>query len=126
MLAVVCTVTAGCGSSNSPVAHLQGIVTVNGNPLPEDANAFINFSPARGNKGKSVSVGVIGGRYDSPKTPRGPVTVSFDISRPVGPEKKSDRTGKMYQEVVSLVPPKYATGIQIDVQGDDPNRNFQL
>lgn len=126
VLAFIGAVATGCGVSESPVAHLQGSVTVNGNPIPEDATAYINFAPAKGNNSESVSVKVIGGKYDSPKTPRGPVLVSFDMTHPVGPEKKSERTGQMYQEVVSLVPPQYATGIQIDVQGDDPNHDFHL
>src|SRR3989304_1593883 len=126
LLAAVGAAAAGCADSTESVAHLQGVVTVNGNQIPDDAKAFINFAPAAGGTGKSVSVEVIGGHYDSPDTPLGPLLVTFAISRPVGPEKKSDRTGQMYQDVANLVPAKYVTGIPLDVQGDNPNQDFHL
>jgi hypothetical protein len=115
----------GCGQGSGTVAHLQGQVTLNGKPLPNDATAFIVFTsdlkPA-----ESVSVPVVNSRYDSPSTPQGAVKAFFEINRPVGAPKKSERTGQMYQNVKSLVPAKYATGLPLEVKGDDSNRDFQL
>jgi hypothetical protein len=121
----------GCGRSAAPTAHLQGAVTLNGGKIPDDAEAFVNFAPTAGNgaggeRAKSVSAKVNEGRYDSPHVPQGPVLVTFAISRAVGPEKKSERTGKVYREVENLVPGKYATGIQLKVEGDNPNQDFHL
>jgi hypothetical protein len=125
VVAAVGLFTAGCTKSGPREVHLQGEVTLNGAPVPSDATAFINFAPAAGGA-SSVSVPVKDGRYDSPQTPAGPLKVSFDISHPVGPERKSERTGLTYRDIESLVPAKYATGIQLDVQTDQSNQDFHL
>jgi hypothetical protein len=125
VFAAIGVVATGCTKAGPREVHLQGEVTLNGAPVPSDATAFINFAPAAGGA-NSVSVPVKDGRYDSPQTPAGPLKVSFDISHPVGPERKSERTGLTYRDIESLVPAKYATGIQLDVQTDQPNQDFHL
>lgn len=116
---------AGCGSQKGATAHLQGKVTVSGKPIPDDATAFIVFAPDR--KGaESVSAPITKSHYDLSNIPRGSVKVFFEITRPVGPMKKSEHSGQSYQETANLVPDKYATGIPLNVDGDDPNRDFQL
>lgn len=114
---------AGCGHPR-PV-RLQGAVTLAGRPLPADAEAFIVFATGA-NRATSVSVPIVGGRYDSPCTPRGDATVFFEINQPVGPERTSDRTGLTYRDVVTLVPARYATGVPIRVEADDSSRDFDL
>ena len=126
MLMAFGTLSTGCAESTPPTAHLQGAVTIHGAPIPGDATAFINFAPAAGSGSKSVSVPVTGGRYDSPETPVGNVKVSFDISRPVGPEKKSERTGQMYRDIAGMVPAQYATGMQLEIKADNPKQDFHL
>jgi hypothetical protein len=118
-------VAAGCGAGGGGTAHWQGQVTLKGQPIPSDAQAFVTFVPDDKNA-ETVSVPIIQGRYDSPQTPMGPVKVFFEINPPVGPMKKSERTGQPYQDIVSLVPAKYATGVAVEVKGDDPNHDFQL
>lgn len=126
LLVLGCAIAAtGCGSKSGATAHLQGSVTLDGKPLPDDATAFIMFAPD-GKGADSVSVPITKGRYDAVKVPQGPVKVFFDITRPVGPTKKSEHTGQSFRDTANLVPDKYATGIPLKVDGDDPNRDFQL
>ena len=115
----------GCGRSAGSVAQLKGEVTLDGQPLPNDAKAFVVFVPDK-DPTKRVSVPVSNGRYDSPHTPLGAVTVHFEVTREVGPTKTSERTGQPYRDIENLVPAKYATGMSLDVKGDDPNHDFDL
>jgi hypothetical protein len=125
LLATYALAVPGCGSNSSAVAHLQGKVTLYGKQIPDDATAFVVFA-ADGKAANAVSVPIAKGRYDSSNIPKGAIKVFFEITRPLGPMKKSDHTGQPYQEIASLVPAKYATGIPLEVTGDDPNRDFQL
>jgi hypothetical protein len=120
----VAVLLCGCGKASTPTTHLSGAVTIDGKPIPAEAQAALSFVPAQG--GKVVSVHIVGGRYDSPDTPEGKISVKFDISQPVGPEKVSERTGEKYREIANLVPPDRAAGIVIEVQGDDSQRDFDL
>jgi hypothetical protein len=124
-LVLLVVALAGCGAGTGGTAHLQGQVTLGGKPLPSDATAFISFVPDK-QGAETVSVPVTGGQYDSPQTPVGAVKVFFEINRPAGPMKTSERTGQPYQDIASLVPAKYATGLPLEVTGDDSNRNFEL
>jgi hypothetical protein len=123
LLAIALISAIGC-SKGAHVAHLEGKVTLNGRELPKESQAFIIFVPDS-KKSDSVTVPIANGRYDSPKTPTGAVTAFFEINVP-GPTKKSQHTGQDYHDVKSLVPAKYATGVPLHVEGDEPNRDFQL
>lgn len=114
----------GCGQNSGSTAHLAGAVTIKGAPIPSDANAALSFAPLKG--GEAVSVPIVGGRYDSPNTPQGSVSVKFYISRPIGPEKVSERTGEKYQDIANLVPPEHAAGMVLEVSGDNLNQDFEL
>lgn len=120
----VAVLLCGCGMESSSTTRLAGAVTIGGKLIPADAEAALSFVPAQG--GKLVSVPIVGGRYDSPNTPEGKISVKFYISQPVGPEKVSERTGEKYREIANLVPPDRAAGMVIEVQGDDSNRDFDL
>ena len=115
---------AGCGKRSAPTTHLAGAVTIGGQAVPADANAALSFAPVGG--GESVSVPITAGRYDSPKTPQGSVLVKFYISRPIGPVKTSERTGKEYRDIENMVPAERAAGITIDVGEDNLNQDFKL
>ena len=123
VLVVLCLIS-GCGKSFAPTAHLAGAVTIGGAPLPSEADAALAFRPP--GSAKAVSVPIKNGRYDSPNTPVGSVSVQFYISRRVGPVKKNDRGGPDYQDIENLVPSDKATGVSITVSGDNLNQNFAL
>jgi len=124
-LATSGALVVGCGGSWERVARLQGAVTLNGKPLPHDAKAFLVFATEE-NGAASVSVPVTNGRYDSPRTPLGSLHVYFEISREVGSTRTSERTGQAYRDIENLVPAKYATGVPLEVNRDNPNQDFDL
>jgi hypothetical protein len=116
VLAVAGFVQAGCGSRSATPVPVSGTVKLNGKPLPGDATAYISFTPTTP-AAVGVSAAITSGSYACAKTPQGPVTVFFEITKPLGPPTKSDRTGQMVQETVSLVPARYATGVPLTVTG---------
>jgi hypothetical protein len=124
LLLAILVLMSGCATSSKPTAHLAGAVTINGEPVPGDADAALSFEPIGG--GKPMSVPIVNGRYDSRETPQGPVLVKFFISRRVGPIKTSERTGEKYQDIVNLVPPEHAAGVTIEVSGENLNQDFVL
>jgi hypothetical protein len=125
LVSVGLLLSAAPGCVGESPTRLQGKVTLSGQPLPADAEAYIVFA-AEADRSGAVSVPIVGGRYDSPRTPRGEVTVFFEINQPTGPERTSERTGRTYRDIATLVPAKYATGMPLTVESDDPSRNFDL
>lgn len=122
---VVCVV--GCGGSNSDTVHLKGKVTLDGVPVPVNAQASVTFQPAAGNKGKAVTAAITNGEYDSPQTPRGPVLAIMSLSIPTGKMVRSERMGTDVPEIksVALVQEQMG-GIAIDVTGDETTHDFML
>ncbi len=116
----------GCGGSGGSVANLAGNVTLGGKPLPAEAKAFVMFTQGTGKEAKKASAEIVGSKYACADVPRGAVTVFFDITQPVGPMKKSERTGAEYQETKNLVPANFSTGTQLQVTGDKADQNFDL
>jgi hypothetical protein len=126
-LAITLGWCAGCGggSSSGNTAHLEGTVTIGGQPLPADVEASILFRPTQSGQGKTVSVPVVGGRYDSPDTPIGAVKAFFTIQQPTGKVFDNDR-GAPIKESKSLVPAKYGAGLDLTVSDDNDAQNFEL
>lgn len=114
----------GCGQGGGKTHHLAGEVTLNGHALPDDVEASLTFSPADG--GESVVVPVVSGKYDSPNTPAGKVTLRFYITSPHGPIRVNSRTGENYRDQIDLVPGQYAGGVPIEVNEDNLDRNYPL
>ena len=129
LIAMVLTLSwcAGCGggSSSGNTAHLQGTVTIGGQSLPADIEASILFRPTQSGQGKTISVPVIDGRYDSPDTPTGAVKAFITIQQPTGRVFDNDR-GAPIKESKSLVPEKYGAGLDLTVSGDNDAQNFEL
>ena len=123
-VAVLGLALTGCGSPTPPPVPVSGTVTLRGMPLPADATAFISFTPAAAGV-PAASAAIVGGRYDCPRTPQGQVTAVFEITKPLGPPRTSDRTGAVFQETQSLVPARYAAGVPLTIDGPTA-RDFDL
>lgn len=80
LLLVACVV--GCGGGSADTLHLKGKVTLDGAPVPANAQASVTFQPVVGNKGRAVTAVIVNGEYDSPNTPRGPVLAIMSLSIP--------------------------------------------
>jgi hypothetical protein len=130
-LAVITAVLAslgGCGGSSVPTAHLAGKVLLDGKPIPSDAEASLMFVREGAKDDEAtvrVPINVGDSTYDAPNVPQGAVRAYFSITRK-GPAKISERTGEEYHDIINLVPGQYATGIPLQVSGDNINQDFDL
>jgi hypothetical protein len=116
-------VLTGCetGGSGKPTAHLSGAVTIDGQPLPDDAWATINFRS--GATGQATSAQVANSAYDCPDVPLGKVDVFIQILQRTG--KMLSEGGRSWPETRSLIADKYNQGITLDVT-DDMSHDFAL
>ena len=128
MVALLAT-TAGCGAKKSSnTAHLSGTVTIQGDPLPEDAEGYIQFMPASGGQAQPAHTEIIDSKYDAENVPRGQVTAIFHITRLTGRMVREDNApgATPYPEREDLVPRKHRAGVTIQVEGDDDAHDFEL
>lgn len=123
MATLSCCTGCGGGSSTGNTAHLQGEVTIGGQPLPAGADGAITF---RTDSGGAVTVPIAEGKYDSPATPKGAVKAYFSINKPTGKTYKSERTGTEVVEKASIVPASVGNGVNVEVSGDKSDQNFDL
>jgi hypothetical protein len=118
---------AGCGGGSADTVHLKGKVTLDGEPVPTDAQASVTFQPTAGNKGKAVTAAIVNGAYDSPNTPRGPVLAIMSLSIPTGKMVMSERVGAEVPEINTVtLSQAQIGGIAIDVTGDETTHDFAL
>jgi hypothetical protein len=84
-LALLLAMTAGCpDGSGKETAHLQGTVTIGGQPIPADATGGISFVPLEVSQANSDYSAIKDGKYDVPGAPVGKVRVEFSIQQPTG------------------------------------------
>ena len=125
-LCLAAVILPGCDTGSGTTANWSGQVTVGGQPLPADAEGSISFQPTSADSGRGVTVPVENGRYVSPETPKGKVRVMFDLKRPTGRTYHSERTGTDVPVTESMVPPAKAAGIEIQVDGNRSDADFDL
>lgn len=119
-------VVAGCGQGSSkPTVHLRGMVTINGEPIPGDAQATIMFRPTEKGMAKTAGVPITDSKYECPDVPVGNVAVFFSIQTPTG-KMISDAGGPQFPELASIVPEVAHKGIQITITGDSQTQDFNL
>jgi len=114
----------GCGGG-AKTASVSGTVTINGKPIPADAEGSITFAVKDGDEEQSATVPITGGKYESPETPQGSVLVTFHIFK-FGPPKVSERTGQEFREETTLVPANKAAGQTVDITEDTATLDFNL
>jgi len=124
---IFCTTLLGCGSKEMgpPTAHLQGKVTIGGQPIAADAEGFVTFRPTGNGQANSANTRIAGGRYDAEKVPLGKVKVIFDVQQKTGKMISGEGVAP-FPEYRSLVPPQSSTGIDLEVNGDKADQNFDL
>lgn len=110
---------AGC-SPAVPSAELTGQVTVDGVPV---ADGTISFTPLSG-PGTGVSTKIEGGKFQAAGIPLGRVRVDLHAVRETG--RTITRQGFPEKEVVTVIPERYATGIEMDVAAGAATRDFAL
>jgi hypothetical protein len=118
-------VLVGCGSGGPKTAHVKGTVTIGGQAVPADVQGSISFKVTEHDQGKSTSAQIVGGRYDSPKTPTGKLKAFFSIQQPTG-KMAREGIGAPYPEYRNLTPAKYETGMDVEITGDNDTQDFDL
>jgi len=122
---VIVVSCAGCGGDASNTAHVQGQVTIEGQPLPADAIGSITFQPTTPGQGPTVGAPLEDGKYDSPKTPLGPLRAYITVQQPTGRTIDNAR-GAPAPEYKNIVSDQYGVGIEVEVTGDQDDLNFDL
>jgi len=115
----------GCGGVGSSTAHIQGVVTIDKNPVPADAIGTVTFQTTKGGQGKTVSSPLTAGKYDLPETPLGDLRVFITVQQPTGRTIDNGR-GVPAQEFKNIVSDQYGMGIDVKVDGDNENLDFDL
>ncbi len=115
-------VCCGCGKSapKNPTAKLAGQVTIDGQPIAEGRIDFFPTAQA----GQPDGGPIVAGAYEVQRAPLGKVHVSFSAIRESG--KILHERDHDFPERVNLIPPKFQTGIEVEVNGDNSALNFEL
>src|SRR5262245_30165892 len=112
---------AGCGRGLYPVSTVEGTVAVDGVPIPAGT---ISFSPLESNTGQAISADIHDGKYRSTKVPRGRSLVIISAFQDTG--EKHVEFGISYPKLKNLVPEKYQTGIELNVDAPTLTHNFEM
>jgi hypothetical protein len=117
----------GCARDGSPnTAEVQGTVTIGGEAIPPDAEGTISFVPTSVAQAGASTATISGGKYNASAVPKGKVLATFTIMQPTGEEKPFAPGARAQMDMRSLVPPSKAGGVEIEINKDDPNLNFDL
>jgi hypothetical protein len=116
----VCLWAMGCGSAAS-VSTVEGIVTVDGAPVPAGT---ISFTPLESGGAQAVSVDIREGKYRSAEVPRGKLLVHINAFVDTG--EKFYEFGIAYPKMKNLVPEKYQMGIEFTVEEPAVTHDFEL
>jgi hypothetical protein len=124
IISVAAAVLVGCGKGGSgkPTAHLSGAITIDGQPVPDDAWVTINFRSV--STGQATSAQITDSNYDCPDAPLGNVDVAIQILQRTG--KMVSEGGRSWPETRSLIADNYARGIKLEVSGDNSDQDFAL
>ena len=121
LLLVSLLAVAGCGGSAYPVSTVDGAVAVDGVPIEEGT---LSFSPLESNTGQAISANIKAGKYRSDKVPRGKSLVIISAFKDVG--EKHVEFGITYPKLKNMIPEKYATGIELNVDAPKMTHDFEL
>jgi len=119
VLALTLVFTAGCpDDSGKRTAHLRGTVTIDGQPIPDDAESVIIFWPTSSDQSRSTSTRITDGRFDVLDAPLGTVRIEFRIEQPTGEIAAFEPGARPEMRYRSLVPDEHTAGMTIEVDGD--------
>ena len=111
----------GCGGTRFPVSTVEGSISVDGEPVPSGS---ISFTPLESGKGLATSAEIRAGKYRTDKAPRGKMLVHISAMLDTG--EKHVEFGISYPKLKSLVPEKYQSGIELNVDVARMTHDFEL
>jgi len=113
----------GCEKAGPPypTARLEGSVAIDGDTVKEGR---IRFVPKQVGAAPPAAVDIINGHYRADYVPLGKVRVKFSVLRRT--DKMNTEYSSPYPVFEEVVAQKYRDGIELEVTGDDLERDFQL
>ncbi len=125
---LVLAVVVGCGKSSNkgPTVKWSGTVTINGQPIPSDAQGQIivqSNSSTGASRGDQAEI--VNGAYSLNNVPQGEVTVSFDIFTTT-PAKDPMDAERGVMDTTNLVPDRWSQGVVDTADKNDSAKNFDL
>lgn len=118
----VCVLVCGCGGSKFPTATVEGSVSVDGQPVPE---GIITFTPLELREAKEAVAEIRDGKYRATGVPRGRVLVRFQAVKETG-RVVHDPVEGSGPEKVSIIPPQYEKGVELNIQSPNETHDFDL
>lgn len=116
---LICLGVCGCGASGDEhLVRIKGKVTIDQQPIE---SGTLQFLP----QGEGIAAGaaINNGEYEAAITP-GKARVIITATRPTG--KAIQEYSTSIPEVVSIVPAKYAQGIDIEIAPGATSQDFML
>ena len=126
MLALAVVVGCGSGSKKGPTVKWSGTVTIEGQPLPSNAQGqiIVQSNNATG-ASRGDQADIVNGSYSLQSVPKGEVTVSFNIYT-TAPSKDPMDAERGVEETTNLVPDRWLNGVIDTADKNDSAKNFDL
>jgi hypothetical protein len=112
---------SGCGGWGMPTTHLEGRITLDGQPVKE---GNVSFIPLQANHGRGTTAIISEGRYSARDVPLGKVRVHFNATKATGRTVIVSDTSM--PEIIDVIPEKYRVGMEIEVAAGQVQRDFEL
>lgn len=123
-VAVMLLAFVGCGGSGEPrypFTHLEGTITLDGEPLDD---GWITLVSDSADTGPATGAAIVQGRYSIPHAPRGKARAMLTCMRDTG--KTVTVMDMPVPERIETIPPAYRTGITLEIQGERMQHDFEL
>lgn len=122
-ICVILLAVAGCGDKVPyPHATVTGMVTVDGQPVPQ---GYVTFSPMSGGQGPVTGGKIWQGSYRCEQVAAGQSKVTF-VAEAEEMHTFIDALGAQRQIPLSILPPRYLMGIDITVETGEVAMDFDL
>jgi hypothetical protein len=121
-IVVLLLALSGCNRIGYDYTDLKGKVTVDGVVLTEGSLAFFPEDSGKG-KGVFVQIGT-NGLYNAPKVPLGKTRITVTAMKKSG--KKINVFDREMDEMISVIPEQYKSGILIDISSGQTELNIEL
>jgi hypothetical protein len=124
VLGLAVFVLPGCqrASKGPPTVRLKGSVTLDGMPIEDGSLIFL---PQNKGQATPAAATIADGKYKADAVPMGRVLVRFSAQKSTGRKIRIPGSDS-YEELIDVIPAKYALGISLVVSEENLNQNFEL
>ena len=126
MLTLAVVVGCGSGAKKGPTVKWSGTVTIEGQPLPSNAQGQIVVQSANATgASRGDQADIVNGSYSLQSVPKGEVTVSFNIYT-TAPAKNQSDAERGLEDTTNIVPDRWLQGVVDTADKNDSAKNFDL